>query len=705
MAAAAKTAIGIDLGSTNSAAAFVDEDGRLRIIRDDQQKTIIPSVVQYPTADSVLVGMEAKRQSPLYPDATAQFFKRDMGTPAIYHLAGRDRTPMELSAEVLRHVRAMAEGDLGRPVRAAVVTVPAYFRDGQRRDTEEAARQAGLEPIETLNEPTAAAMAFGLDRGKCDERVLVYDLGGGTFDVSIVRIQPGGIEVLGSDGNSRLGGKDWDDLLLDFIVREFAARCGRQPLEDPLAALELRLRVEELKISLSARPRAGLMVSYGGASDRVEVAREEFEGISRGLVLETESVTRRLLDDLHLTPPEIDRVLLVGGSTRMPMIRAHLEGMFGRPPGTDVNPDECVACGAALRAAALSGHAIMRRRSLGGGAPERTRALSAGTLRDVTAHSLGLIVLSEDGREYRHAVILPRNTPIPAEASEVKEVRTAPGRDNQLDVYLLQGSSPRPIENDVLGRFTFHDVPHRDGRTMVRIAYRYDRSTIARVSAVDEQTGCGLGEPEFTPPPFDLSWTERTVEPAALPAALPARIAAVLCIDLSGSMKGARLEEAKRGALEFCRQIGDAGGYCGLVGFSDTARVRVPLGPPGLMMNLAIRGLGIEGGTYLATGLEAAGKELFGWNDRRANRGEPPARRVLLVLTDGETFDAEQSVSIAGQLRQQGVEIVAVGTGDADRAFLARIASSDALNLFVEEGGISGAFGTIARDITRGSLR
>ena len=665
--------VGIDLGTTNSAIAYVNDDGLVELVTNEFDKKTIPSVVQFPSVDEVVVGWEAKQQIPLYPEVTAQFFKRDMGIESFYSFHGRDWTPVTLSAEILKKLKSDAEAHTGRAIRKAVVTVPAYFKDGQRRATREAAELAGLEVLQIFNEPAAAAVAYGQNRLTKPERALIYDLGGGTFDVTVADLTANGVHILGQDGNSVLGGKDWDDLLLQVACETFEAAHGSNPLDDPVAFHELLLRVEELKKSLSSVSRATLVVNHDGHRERIEITRELFAELAAPLMAETRSVVSRLLAELSLNESQIDTVILAGGSTRMPMVVEQLEQLFGSTPNRNVNPDECVAQGAAAYADLLTGKKI--RKFLGGGASGSAAGLQK--ISDVSAHSMGMIVISADGERYENNVLLRKNTPIPAEVTEIKDLQTAPNVDNTWDVFLLQGESPIPTENSVLGRFTFHGVPHHKGRTRVKVHYTYDQSTIGRVEGFDEKSGRGLGEAEFVPGPLDIGWSLESPS-----SQRPQDMDVVFLVDVSGSM-GGEIEGVKASCENFARSIEKGGSHVrlGLVGFGIGGRgarstkdyevhclstytigvygLAAPKDFRGNIQNLKI-GLFGGGGCYLAdedtVEIFPHVLGLFGSSESKAiARGERQSaargrRKVLIIVSDeiGQTSGLQKIMAMLG---------------------------------------------------------
>ncbi len=366
--------VGIDLGTTNSVVAYRNAYGRPEVIPGRDGSNVTPSVIYFGVIPPV-VGQEAKEYARLGNDEIASFFKPHMGNPLFrLHFHGRDYDATDLSALVLKRLKEDAETKLGAAVDRAVITVPAYFADPQRLATIEAGRRAGLEVLRIINEPTAAALAYGLQKTDADETVLIYDLGGGTFDVTVARITPRDITVLATAGDHDLGGKNWDDRIATFLAEQFAAATGIDPLDDPLMLNEVLTVSERAKWTLSERASARITLQLGTQRKSFELSRAEFEAMTFPLMDRTRRLTEEALAEAGLTWEGLTGALLVGGSTRMPMVRQYVTGMSGKPPRGGVNVDEVVALGAAIQAASAVGQgtAAATPRFTLAGAPEST---------------------------------------------------------------------------------------------------------------------------------------------------------------------------------------------------------------------------------------------------------------------------------------------------------------------------------------------
>jgi molecular chaperone DnaK len=469
--------IGIDLGTTNSAAAVVTEAGR-PVMLSANGFTLVPSVVALDENGKLLVGRPARNYLPVDPNNAVRSVKRAMGTDQLFSLEGKDYTPQQISALILRQVKAVAEEALGQAVTQAVITVPAYFSDEQRTATREAGELAGLEVVRIINEPTAAALAYSTGRD-IGQRVLVYDLGGGTFDVSLVQIDGSMVEVLATAGNNRLGGDDFDNRILDYIADRFKREHGVDLREDLRARTRLTLAAEEAKIRLSDHPFARIRQEFVATVEDTprhldeELSRERFVELIDDLLEDTMTCVGQVLRDARCRPREIDQVLLVGGSTRIPAVRARLARYFGQEPAGDINPDECVALGAAVQAAIVAGADV------------------DSVLVDVTAHSLGIAVAEIlGGRLYpnRYSVVIPRNTVIPAEKAEV--YYTVHNNQQTVEIKVYQGEAPIASENQELGQFLLEGLPPRPaGEVEVVVSFNLSVDGILQVRAEERSGG------------------------------------------------------------------------------------------------------------------------------------------------------------------------------------------------------------------------
>lgn len=532
--------VGIDLGTTYSAVAVADRTGKPSIVRNREGENITPSVVMF-QGDTVVVGSQAKRSAVTSPDHVIQFVKRFMGEPRPIYTSdsGTAYRPEEISALLLKRLKEDAEMMLGEPVDRAVITVPAYFDDARRKATKDAGRMAGLEVLRIVNEPTAAALAYGAGRDEANPgeaahgeaargeaaegvggdrgtggaelgTILVYDLGGGTFDVTVMRVTDGEYDVIATDGDRNLGGFDWDGKLMDHLNGAFMAAGGPDLTEDSGMLAELRDKAEIAKRTLSNAPRAVVMLSAEGRHEQVRIPRETFEEITADLLDRTRIITEGVLEEAKLTWADIDKVLLVGGSTRMPMVPRLVRELSGKEPELGISQDEVVALGAALLGLdteVRAEQAAEKRKYVGSGANvdsepgDGLTLLTKGrvkSIKDVTSQSLGLVTTKEQDRTQKfNSVIIRHNTPVPARKSEtfftLDDDQTAvlcqvtEGNDRDLEYVKIVGQSVITI-------------PPYPKHAPFEVFYSYDVDGIIHVEVKDSTTGEWLGEFEVDRP-------------------------------------------------------------------------------------------------------------------------------------------------------------------------------------------------------------
>ncbi len=462
--------IGIDLGTTNSCVA-VYEGGEPIVITNPEGARTTPSVVAFSKTGERMVGQVAKRQAITNPDRTVMSIKREMGSAHKVTIDGKSYTPQEISAMILQKLKADAEAFLGTPVTQAVITVPAYFSDAQRQATKDAGKIAGLEVLRIINEPTAAALAYGLDK-EVNQKIMVYDLGGGTFDVSLLEIGDSVFEVLATAGNNRLGGDDFDKRIIDWIAEEFMKEnSGIDLRKDKMALQRLKDAAEKAKIELSGMTTANINLPFitadatGPKHFEATLTRAKFDDLTKDLVEATMGPTKRVLSDAGLTPAQVDKVLLVGGSTRIPAVQAAVKNFTGKEPFKGINPDECVAIGAAVQGGVLGGD------------------VKDMILLDVTPLSLGIETL---GGVFNK--IVERNTTIPVSKSQVYS--TAADGQTQVEIHVLQGEREMAAGNTTLGRFVLDGIaPAPRGIPQIEVTFDIDANGIVNVSAKDKGTG------------------------------------------------------------------------------------------------------------------------------------------------------------------------------------------------------------------------
>ena len=462
--------IGIDLGTTNSCVAVM-EGGEPVVITNSEGARTTPSVVSFQANGERLVGQIAKRQAITNPEHTIISIKREMGTDHKTKVDDKTYSPQEISAMILQKIKADAEAYLGETVTQAVITVPAYFNDAERQATKDAGKIAGLEVLRIINEPTAASLAYGLDKTEQNEKIFVYDLGGGTFDVSILELGDGVFEVLSTNGDTHLGGDDFDQKIIDYIANDFKSQYGIDLRNDKSAVQRLKEAAEKAKIELSSSMQTNINLPFitadatGPKHIDMNLTRAKFNELTHDLVQRSIEPMKKALSDAGLSIGQIDKVILVGGSTRIPAVQEAVKNFTGKEPSKGVNPDECVAMGAAIQAGVLTGE------------------VKDVLLLDVTPLTLGIETLGGVATP-----LIERNTTIPAKKSQV--FSTAADGQTSVEIHVVQGERQMAADNKTLGRFTLSGIaPAPRGIPQIEVTFDIDANGIVKVSAMDKGTG------------------------------------------------------------------------------------------------------------------------------------------------------------------------------------------------------------------------
>ena len=667
--------IGIDLGTTYSAIAYVNEHGVPEVIENSEGERTTPSVVLF-DGNEIHVGSYAKDNMSVYPGQGVEFVKRYMGEKLwSFEYNGRTYNASQISSFILKKLKEDAEAKLGTSIKDVVITVPAYFGDPQRRATIEAGELAGLNVVQVINEPTAAAYSYGLHKLGKDQRILVFDLGGGTFDVTVMEITGERIEVKATNGDHQLGGKDWDEALIQYIAEKFERAYKINPYSYEADYQTLKEKALAAKISLSTLPKANINYGCKGKTLKEEITRHQFEEITSRLVNQCRMLTELVLNEAEYKAGDIDIVLLAGGSTRMPMVVEMLKRYFGKDPSKALNPDECVALGASVKAAFLK----KEKWFLPG--EKKTWALPSG-MKDinVTSHSFGLAVLNEG--ELYNSIIISKNSPYPCDL-EKSDYVTSYDDQETLDVYVLEGEAEDPRDCELVGSYQIYDIPKRpEGKTRLKMTYKYNENQIVEASAVDLHSNKVLPMRMIENPDLNQLRASKGIDVALL-------------IDCSGSMSGNAMEEAKKAAISFLKNFSIPNGSVGLITF-----------PGGIIHNLSqdfssikskINGLSAYNGTPMTDAIDLAYSGMLVVDD---------CDKIIVLLSDGAPDNNSSAANSAKQAKNKGIRIITIGVSGADEAFLKSVATSPHDYYFCNESfELEGTFINIATQLTGSGLR
>ena len=669
--------VGIDLGTTYSAVARYDtKNSKPVIIPNAFGKEITPSVICFLDDGDILVGEDAKDMQSNGTGVNAAAFKRNMGDGSIaVSFNGKDYTSEDLSAMLLKHLIQDAERATGEKVDEAVITVPAYFNDFQRTATIRAGESCGVKVPKIINEPTAAAISYGYKHSN-DKTLMVYDLGGGTFDVTIVRINKGNIEVIGTDGNHILGGKDWDAAIVKYVCDQFIDEYDVDPRDDLPTKNELIVAAEGYKKTLSIAENVTIPINYEGYSAKYTLSRDEFESMTEHLLEATKEVCLNLMGDLGLAWTDIDEILLVGGSTRMPAVSRFLRDLTGREVIAHSDTDLAVAKGAAIVSELYNSKATGLRAEM--------------TIIDVTAHSLGALSVSPDGSKFVNEIIIKKNSKVPCTASRQFTIKKGNMTD-RIEVYTLQGESRMPLDCNVLAKVVITGFYNNGQGLNVDIEYNYDQNGVVNIAAYQN------GEPlnvEAQPIDEDIRWMGGSPKNRRSDESILKNIA--ICVDLSRSMDGEPIERAKASIRDFVNTLQNDDTYFSLIGFGDKVKVVQELSNDPRAVLASIDELKVK--------MVGRGTDASPLDTARSMLGARPGVGIIVVLTDGIWGKRDRAVDQAIGCRNDNITIIAIGLGEADTSFLRQIATVDDGALFTTIDRLGDTFGTIATAISSGSM-
>lgn len=671
-----KINVGIDLGTTYSAVAtFFKELGRVKVLKNSLNSECTPSVVCIENGH-ILIGNDAKEEQKQGNINAVSFYKSMMGDPDWFaYIDGKEYSAEQLSGIFLKYLKEDIEKSNNIEIDGAVITVPAYFNDKQREATIRAGKQAGLRVLKIINEPTSAIIAYGLT-GDTDKNVLVYDLGGGTFDVTIAYVSGTKIDVLATNGNHQLGGKDWDKVLLDDIIERFQDDYDVhiENHEDDLN--ELQVKCEEAKKRLSSVSSTTISLQCEGCLGKYTVTRDDFDSKTFDLLNQTtlliESCFREISENTkkRFDWSSIDEVVLVGGSTRMPQVKDMVVREYGKPPVTkDINVDTIVATGAAMQAELCVSNTItltMGKPSVIGSASASSQPMTLticnSDIQDITAHSLGMLALASDEKSYINSIIIKKN-------SKVNETfsREYTFAGDKLQVYVLQGESRNPYETDILGAYSITGMP-ANNKSKIKVNFLYNSNGVVEVNACLESgmTLSAVRETVNESMSEIIARLERERKEAEELARRNSRIEIMLMIDTSGSMSGTPIQEARHAAKGFVKEFDLSHVYISIISFADRSQYKCKWENNERSLNCAIDSVDVNDVGY------GNAETPINNNYQKFTRDCP---RVIVVLTDGYWNDQKAEEHAAEQAKRDGVIIYGIGIGGADEAFLQRISS------------------------------
>lgn len=724
--------VGIDLGTTFSAVAMMDEKkGQPVIIPNTLGERITPSVIQFTEDDEIIVGTEAKEAFEAGESGCASVFKRSMGSQDIYcSFNGKRYTAEDLSAILLRYLKEETEKVTHQAIDEAVVTVPAYFYHKERQATMNAAKKAGLNIRQIINEPTAAAMNYGANHWRENARVLVYDLGGGTFDVTLVQMKKGNqMESLQTTGDHTLGGKDWDARISMIVEGKIEEETGLSSTDYPEIHQVVTQSAESIKKQLTTRNTASVKVNlpnYGWYSTVVSL--DEFEQNTNDLIERTGTLCESLLRGLNITWRDVTDILLVGGSTRMRQVTTYLKRISGHAPLSQVNPDEAVALGAAIQVhLPLPEYSVITMASANDGKPSNAfspfkfkKATATAQVTpvyslpgvvgketalnnalcmnhvDVVAHAMGIIAVNAEGTRYINKTIIPANQKIPVKCAEAFHYYTSARGDNEVEIYVLQGTKT-PLECQIIGKYVVSGITHNreDNPTTIKIQYSYDINGMVHVQARQGNSTLDLPIRE-EPVPADMSKYGQPINPEDMkPVAEP--LSVVMAVDVSGSMSGDPIKDALDAMCHFVDNFEDYPGdiQIGAIAVSDTSKI-----VQSLTGNLSKCKSSIKS---ITCGMTGYGNGDHPFNDIKSMLSSEKGRKIGIVLADGMWSYQDQAVAAAHLCHRLGIDITGIGFGSADQKFLKDISSGDVQAMLVDQSELTQSFGKIAQEIGGGS--
>lgn len=698
--------IGIDLGTSNSSVAYIDSaTSKATVMKNRYDMTITPSVLAFLEDGTVLYGEDAKELQSQGFENTISFFKRYMGNDNYeVEFFGKVYSAVDLSAIFLRKLVEEAETQLGNSVEEVVITVPAYFKHKERMATMEAARLAGLKVKQIMNEPTAAALSYGIHGKQTEQTLLVYDLGGGTFDVTIAKVSKDTVSVIGIDGNHRLGGKEWDDAIARWALQQYNRQFTTEILEQDGLITKLLIDAEIAKKQLSVASSTTFSIGSGENKVSYLLTQRIFQEITQSLLELTSDCIKRLFRHSGMSWSEISGIILVGGATRMKMVREYLETITTVPILLGINPMEAVALGAAISAntvekilPVVSEFLLGKKSVIEPSMEPEYKLLAVKKVEEVIAHSLGMISINERGDRYINSIIIKKNSRIPA--SETKPfVYYTKSEGNELEVYLVQGEEIDPLKCQIVGKYVFSNIACLPGsKSVIDVTYSYNRNGMIEVEATQREIHRKL-EMRMEQVPEDLDWIRTNPEEAKQEEKVPEQRVIYVAIDLSGSMKGRPLVTAKNAIYHFVHELNLNFCKVGIIGFADRVKLILPPTNKLSVLESMIRGISLN---YRELGYCNDSDPFYLIYDEfeKLAMEENVTIKNAIVLTDGMWTHPDRAIAASKKCHMADIDVIALGFGQARTGFLRQIASGVNLAKFTELEELKIQFSKIAQEM------
>lgn len=704
--------VGIDLGTTNSAVAYVNENNQPVILKNSVNESTTPSAIYFGKNGNIKIGKNAKNMEEFGESEVASFYKRNMNVEEkMFYFQGKEYSPIDLSAIFLKELVLQIENKNNVKIDRAIITVPAYFSEIEKQNTRKAAEKAGIDVIKLINEPTAAAIAYGFKGSQNSKNVMIYDLGGGTFDVTIAKVYDKNIDVIAVGGNHVLGGKDWDENLCDYILEKYYDESGNDYRRTDEVIKSLMVTVEKIKKRLTEEKEISETIEINGEKFQFNISEEEFAERTCFLLEKTMFTIDEMFKENDLRWNQIDDVILVGGSTRMNMVIELIRKVLGKEPLYSINPDEAVAMGAAIQAKSekvrderlsLMGK---KRNSLEVATGKRGHIEGEIVVRDVISHSLGMISISEDGKRYMNDIMIKKNTKYDkAHYTKKRQLNVSKNiSENEMDIYLLQGDAMNPLGCEIVKKYVFYDIEYVNGGvTKLNITFYHNDSGTVEVEAIQTENNKTLKYRQEKVEE-DLSWLEEP--PLQNVSGEVQKTVIYMAVDLSYSMYKEGIRGASKAMKDFIDSFDLNNIKVGIIGFADRSKVLIEATDNKNKLFDRINQMERDvDDTILGAG---TGKEPLSLGRKELGKFSEFDNRYLIILTDG-VWDYKAKTDGLREKNNyinEGYEIVAMGFSTADETFIKKISTREELAKFDSIEALSKNMSRIAQVINEVKIR